>query len=260
MLPPIQPEPNPVTDFLEHSDSLANTRNQKEWEQVQAWRGGTPPHNPELLQPLMHAYSPVMARKLRQWKAPAVPEAAFQAELQKHFIRALKTYNPNKGAALATHVENNLKKAQRFNMRYQNVAYIPEAKASKIGKIDRARAELLEDLGREPTHAEIGSYLGTTPKMVSQIEAARIRDIPASAFEDDPGEYAISQDRELLALLPYRLDDREKKVFNHLYGLNGAKQIQKGNVLAKELGMSPSDLSRIRTSILKKYNDAKLNL
>lgn len=248
-------EDDPLTAFLKHAADQLSDRHRQELEHLQTWRQSN--YDPEHLRPLLQAYEPLIQKRMSQWRAPAVPEPAFRAEMQKHFVKALKTYDPTKGAALPTHVENTIRKAQRFNVRYQNVGYIPEAKANKIGKIDRAKAKLEETFGRPATHAELGEHLGIPVRTITQIETARAKDIPASRFESDPTEHQISQDREILALLPYRLDPREQQVFNHLYGLQGAPQIQSGNDLARTLNMSPSEVSRIRSSILKKYKEAK---
>src|SRR5882762_8460110 len=118
---------------------------------------------PEHLEPILDAFAPVLHRKLVQWKAPQVSTAAFKAELTRQLIGALEKYDPSRGAALNTHVEIYLQKAKRFNNKYQNTAYIPEGQAAQIGKIDKARDELREELGRDPTHGEIGGRLGLPP-------------------------------------------------------------------------------------------------
>ena len=248
---------DPLDDFLQDANQTFSKRQRNELTQLSDWRKSD--YNPEQLRPLLKAYEPVINKRMAQWKAPAVPEDAFRAELQQHFVTALKTYDPTKGAALPTHIENHLRKAQRYNMKYQNVGYIPEAKASKIGAIDRTKNALTESLGRAPTYDEIAEELQMNPKHVQKIEAARVKAIKDSVFAegDDPTEFQASQDKEILALLPYRLTEKERLVFNHLYGLEGAPQIQSGNQLAKRLGMSPSDISRIRSSIYKKFQEAK---
>lgn len=245
---------NPLEEFLKTAAGELSAKQQQELQHLHTWRESG--HDPEHLRPLLQSYQPILDQRLKQWKAPAVPEPAFRAELQSHFINALKTYDPTKGAGLRTHVENRIQKAKRFNAKYQNVARIPEAKAMQIGKIDAAKRELNEQFGRDPTHLEIATHIGD-PKLkekhITQIENARMRDVPASAFEDDPTELQHMRSREVLSLLPYDLTHDERTVFNHLYGLEGHEQIQSTNDLAKKLGKSPSQISRHRTAIFDKY-------
>jgi DNA-directed RNA polymerase specialized sigma subunit len=241
---------NPVTDFLTTKEAARQQQRQDELAHLERWRAS---QDPEHLAPLLRAYEPVIAQKIRQWKAPAVPEPAFRAELQKHMIKAFQTFDPSKGAQLPTHVENNMKKALRYNNKYQNVAYIPEGQTKFIGQIQRAQNTLTQDLGRDPTHDEIADHIGMPVKQVSKIMTNMRRDVPASAFETDPAETEMHRDQEVLDLLPYNLTNDEKRVFNHIFGREGAPQISSTNALAAALSKSPSQISRLRTSILTKY-------
>lgn len=246
---------NPVDEFLAAKTAARKDARQQELQQLNTWK--TQGQRPEHLEPLMQAYAPVVAQKVRQWKAPAVNESAFRAELQKQLIGAFETYDPSRGAALNTHVENRLQKAKRFNLQNQNMGYIPEGQAMHIGRIQRAQDELTQSLGREPTHDELGNHLGMPVRQVKTITKSMRFDVPASTFETDPAEKDLSRDAEVLSLLPYSLTADEKAVFNHIYGLEGAKKTQSTNDLAKLLGKSPSQVSRLRSGILNKYKQYK---
>lgn len=246
---------NPVDDFLLTKDAAMQQKRQDELNHLDRWRNNG--KRPEDLDPLLKSFEPVFAQKVRQWRAPTVPEAAFRAQLQKHFIGALESFDPSRGAQLATHVENRLQKVKRYNLKHQNLAYIPEGQAMHIGRIQRAQDELTEEYGRAPTFDELGDHLGMQPKRVQKIVGAQRRDIPASSFENDPAETALQRDQEVLELLPYNLSADEKTVFNHIFGRDGHQKITSTNDLAKKLGKSPSQVSRLRTAILGKYNQYK---
>lgn len=246
---------NPVDDLLLTKEAELQKKRREELGHLETWRSNG--KQPEHLEPLIKAYEPLVAQKIRLWKAPAVPEAAFRAELQKHLIGAFESFDANRGAQLNTHVENRLQKAKRYNIRFQNIGYIPEGQARLIGPIQKAQNELAEQFGRDPTADEIGDHLGMQPKRVARIMQSQRRDIPASAFETDPAEMALQRDDEVLSLLPFNLTQDERTVFNHLYGREGHQQLQSTNDLAKKLGKSPSQISRLRTSILTKYQQYK---
>ena len=246
---------NPIDDLLLTKEAELQKKRQEELGHLENWRSNG--KQPEHLEPLIKAYEPLVAQKIRLWKAPAVPEAAFRAELQKHLIKSFETFQPNRGAQLNTWVENNLRKAKRYNTRFQNIGYIPEGQARYIGPIQKAQNELAEQFGRDPTADEIGDHIGMPVKKVDRIMKAQRRDIPASAFETDPHEQALQRDDEVLSLLPFNLTPDERTVFNHLYGQEGHAKIQSTNDLAAKLGKSPSQISRIRSSILDKYKQYK---
>ena len=210
--------------------------------------------DPAHLAPLLKAYEPVIANAMRRYRAPTIPEPVFQAELTAHTIKAFETYDPSRGAALNTHVTNRLMKAHRFNNQHQNFAYIPAEPAAYIGKIDRAQSELREDLNRLPTNEEIANHLGVKTKLVDRVQTARRADIASSKFEDDPYEKSIGRNEEVISLLPYRLNEKQKEVFAYLYGdkkhlipRNNGK-VNMGQ-LAQQLNMSGSQLSRIHAQI-----------
>ncbi len=244
------PRKNPVAEFVEAEGKTADDRKQRERDQLARWRQT---QDPAHLEPILKAYEPVIARKMSQWKAPDVHPAAFKAELQKHLIRAAETYDPSRNVAFNTHVENLMRKALRFNNNNANLARIPEGQAALIGKIRDARTALREEFGQDPTHDQLGDYLGMSPKRVAKIETAQRRDIPASMLETDPQEVRVAREREVLGLLHKELNPDELSVFNHIYGRDGARKLEKTEDIARALGVSSSRVSRLRTSIGEKF-------
>lgn len=245
---------NPIEELREQKEKEASARKQNEVALWQNWKSAPEHEKPQHLSPLLKAYEPIFQRKVQEWSggAKAVQPAAFHAELQKQFLNALNTYDPDR-AALSTHVETRLHKAKRFVVKHQNLAYIPEGQVAHIGRIRKAQDELQEDLGRAPTPDEIGDHIGMSPKRVGTILGSLKKDVPASRFEADPSMQAMSREREVLDLLQYNLSPEEKQVFDHLFGRNGAQKVQSTNDLAKKLNKSAPQISRLKTSILNKY-------
>jgi len=251
-----EPKLNPMEALHQADQSMRQNRRTNELEMLEKWKKS---QDPQHLQPLLQAYNPVIHQKIKQWKAPSIPESAFKAELQGHLIKALETYDPNRGAQLSTHVENRLRKAMRYNANYQNVARIPEGQIKNITPVKNAQNELQEQFGRPPTHDEIADHIGMPVRHVTRILGALRADIPDSAFESSPEDTMkqIGRDHEVLSLLPHVLNADEHKVFNHVFGLNGHDRLDSTNELAKKLNKSPSQVSRLKSSILKKYDQYK---
>ena len=256
---------NPVEELEDFKKSAASVKRDKEHELWNAWN--TSGRKPEHLEPLLGAFGSVVNAKSREWKAPHVNESAMKAEIETHMIKAFENYDPNRGASLRTHLENRIKKAQRFNTKNQNFAYIPEEPARFIGKINRATEELKEEYGRDPTHFEIADQVNANDpkarlsgKKVKDIIGFQRKDMVASGFQSDQGAIfdptprTSNREQEVLTLIQAEMhsifpspDDRA--VFEHIYGINGKKEITSTNALAKQLGKSPSQVSRIKKSI-----------
>lgn len=252
------PKKTPVDDALEAKHKLAEERRAEEHQMWEQWRADPTPEN---IHPLMQRFEPVFRQKSKMWRAPHVNEPAFKANLKLQAIDAFKTYDPSRGTALRTHLENRLKKAMRFNAQQQNLARIPEAKTYQIDPIRRAQDELREEYGRDPTPAEISEFLNPmmstrkklTPQKVEQIQAAQVRDIMSEPFETDPVPKVIARERQVVSLLRPALTSDQQVVFDHLYGLNGRPQVTSTGQLAKILGKSPSQISRLRTGIFQTF-------
>ena len=210
--------------------------------------------HPDHLEPLLDLYAPLIERKAQEFggRAALIPKPALKAELMTHVIGAFKSYNPARGAAINTHVTNRIQKAKRFVAQHQNIAYIPEPLTYQIGTMQRATDALSQDLGRAPDAQEIADHLGWKVKTVSRIQKSMFNDIPGSSLEQDPMPKLGPREEEVLALLPSVLTEDEKAVFDHIYHSNPAKRVVSTSVLAKKLNKNPSQISRIKSSIITK--------
>lgn len=247
------PEVDALTKRATSGASAARKeRDRRLWEN---WRDNG--KQPEHLEPLLDAFAPVFAQKMKEWKPPSIPTEAFHADLTRHAIDAFHSYDPNRGAALATHVINGLLKSHRFRERGQNLAYMSPEKSNQIGKIDRGADALTTTLGRPPNVEELADHLGMSVKALTGVQNARRRDIPGSTWESDPLAQTTAWDREVLDSLHEELSPEELQVFNHIYGRGGARQITETNALARALGKSAPQISRLRSSIRQKFDRFK---
>jgi DNA-directed RNA polymerase specialized sigma subunit len=246
---------DPVSALLEEKTSAAQGRQAKELELWHVWKKTK---SPDDLEPLLDAYAPLIERKAVEYGAGAVliPRVALKGELTKHIIGAFETYDPNRGAALNTHVQHRIQKAKRYVAQHQNVAYLPETLTYKIGPIARATDSLTQDLGRAPTPEEIAGHLKMPVRTVARLQRSMLRDVPASGApvteESDVTMRLGPREDEVLSLLPSILTEQEKAVFEHIYHTNPAQRVTSTTGLAKKLNLNPSQVSRLKTSILNK--------
>lgn len=251
--------PNPIDKFF----TAQKEQNEKKRQQTQdLWHnwnanGRTPEH----LEPILDNFQGLIQAKVREWKPPAIPQSAFEAEVTKHVIKAVQSYNPDKGASLHTHVNYGVQKAKRFMVQQQNIGRMSENIAYRVGDVQRATETLQEELGRRPTYTEIAQHMNdnhtkgrpVTPKQVQTIVSSQRRDIPSTAWESDPIHVQSSRELEILPLVRELLTPQEAQVFDHIYGHNGVPVITNSGEMARRLGMSQSKISRIKTSIAAKY-------
>lgn len=255
---------NPVDEYLDADEKRAEQRNSADMEAWQAWKQDPNKSNTSAL---IKRFNPMFNQRVTMWKAPAVDEAAFRADLKKNALTAFETFDPNRGAQLRTHVGNLLRRSQRFNAKYQNVAFIPEEKAALITPIQQAHDTLFQELGTTPTSKQIAGYLSQnedmlpkrvrgkmTPQLVDTVKQYQIRDIPGSAFESDPTPKAMSFERETIDVLrPALKTEDERVVYDYMFGKNGKPQIESTGEIARRMGKSPSQISRLKKRIEATY-------
>lgn len=251
---------NPLDVALQAKTKLAAEKRAEEVDMIRRWQQDPTPQN---MRPIMQQYTPLLKQKAIQWKAPGVDESAFHTKGQNLLVEAIKTYNPEAGAAPRTWIEHKLQPLKRFNIQQQNMRLIPEAKAERIGDVQTGTDFLKEELGREPTPQEIVDHLNPqlsprqqlTPLKVQQIQQAQIKDLSESSFESDMVPNAISRERQIVSMLRPTLKPEQQEVYDYLYGQNGKPQVTSTSQLARLLKKSPPQVSRLRTAILKKYKE-----
>ena len=244
-------EHNPVVDFLvarsELRKAAARSRAQKDFELWDQWKQGgkqeTDMNNLlKQMDPLIRRASNVYSGKVN------IPKSAIRAEFQIQAIKAFDKYDPNRGAALGTYLTWQLKKGKRFISTYQNLGRIPETRIHHITTFQNERDRLQDKLGREPSAMEIADRLKWPVTQVTAMEQELRKEVPMSTLQGDMTSIKPSKEAEMIRLLQYELAPQEKLVYEYLLGINGKPQLKPGQIASK-LNMTPSKVSRIKTSI-----------
>lgn len=185
-----------------------------------------------------------------------IPQPVHKIWAAQSFYDSLRTYNPNAGASLKTHVWNSVQnKAKRLNYKYQDLGSKPEPRAAMVGLFQNETANLTMELGREPSALELSERMGVGIKDVERIRKEVKKDL---AFDQGVGEditFEQSVDEEILNFLYYELGNEEKLVYEHLFGRGGRSRALKPNgrvdfdEIAKRTGFSTSKVRQIAKKI-----------
>ena len=212
------------------------------------------------LEPLYISYKPVINQEVRRWTRNEIPASAIRAEVNMHFMNAVKSFDPSK-AGLNTWVTKNFKKTQRFIATYQNIGKIPEGQLRLITPYKLAKDELATKFGHEPDVDSIAAHMGQPTRKIIQLqkELSR-RDLAVSGFEaegmgGDPVTNLTPRELEAFNLIKYDLTPEEKIVYEYTFGVDGKPLLRPGEI-AKQAKIHPSKVSRIRKKLKDKVQEA----
>jgi len=246
-----------VEVYLDGKLKFATARAKEDFQAWKQWKEAPEPDRRQALQTSINRFEPMVQTRLREWgTAPQINRSALHLELKGAVQKAHETWNPEK-AQLGTWVDRNMRKALRHVNRYANLAYVPADRSQMMGAMQRTTDRLKEDLGRDPTDAEIGEAMGKPLRTVQKVKMDLSRsDIPASAFPDDPVSLYAQQYNPLamdvLGLLDQQPDKpendsfspRTRTIYNYMRGVGGLPQVKSKGTIAKHLGVSPSTVTR----------------
>ena len=126
---------------------------------MEAWNSYRTFPSPENRSALLRRFDGVINSQVNKWAGP-VPRETLLMEARAHAAKAIDTYDPAKGAALATHVANAIKPISRTVYTYQNAVRAPENVTRAIGAYKQSLETLTDEKGRAPNDEELAAELG----------------------------------------------------------------------------------------------------
>lgn len=159
-------------------------------------------------------------------------------------MKAVERFDPAKGGKLSTYGSWWIKQSIKRALANQGKTIrLPVHLVDKIAKIRRVGAGLSDELGREATDEEIAEEVGMNAGKVTLLKQAAIRpaSLDAPIGEDDATEFGEMVGDEM-AVDPFenlsdkdihmevgdlldKLDDRERRIINARFGLDGSDPI-----------------------------------
>lgn len=235
---------NPTETQIDNPTIVPNAfaeRRQKDLDLYSKWKEtGSKKDMAELVRQL----HPLIYSEVRRL-GTQLPESALSAEAKSWAVHAIKTFDPNKGVALSTHVTNWLMKTRRMTYDYANFARMPENLRLEFTNYRNAISHLEEELNREPTDDEISKHLGWSKGMVVRIKDRTYAENLESGAKYDTETSRFNDNKFLLDHILDKLDDQEKTIL-----------LEKGSMsasdLAAKLGVNVSRLNYLSAKLKDK--------
>jgi RNA polymerase primary sigma factor len=191
-------------------------------------------------------------------------------------MNAVERFDPEKGGKLSTYGAWWIKQSIKRALANQSKTIrLPIHMVDKIARMRRIASILAEALGREPTDDEIATELGLPRQKIAMLKQAAQRptSLDAPVNEGEATEYgemisdeSASDPLEMLTdknlhdqiggLLSI-LNERERKIIDERFGLNGLKPMLLEDV-GREFGVSRERIRQLQNSALAKMRKALL--
>jgi RNA polymerase primary sigma factor len=189
-------------------------------------------------------------------------------------VKAVERFDPAKGGKLSTYGSWWIKQSIKRALANQGKTIrLPVHLVDKIAKIRRVGAGLSDELGRDATDEEIAEEVGMNAGKVTQLKQAAIRpaSLDAPVGEDDSTEFG-EMVGDVAAVDPFeslsdknmqievgellgQLDDREKKIINARFGLDGSDPITLEEV-GDKFGVTRERIRQLQNIALGKLRKA----
>lgn len=206
---------------------------------------------------ILNAMNGVIQKEVNR-ASGSIPKSVLEGSAKKWTIEAVKKYNPNSGAALATHVTSWLRKVRRMNYNHQNMVRIPEAKHLEYANFNNALGHLRETLNREPTDHEVAAHLEWKPTAVIKFKKMLFNDHYESGSEMAVEAHSFDFEQTKFNYILEQLDHQERMIMENLQAPDSKRL---GNAaLATKMGVNENRLSYLKTKLKTKVRSIQQSL
>lgn len=187
-------------------------------------------------------------------------------------MKAVERFDPAKGGKLSTYGAWWIKQSIRRALTNQSKTIrLPVHAMERLWAIKKVTARYEEEIGREPTNAELATELGTSVGRIAAIREANVRpaslDAPIGADADssrlgdvieDPQAITPYEDleqqtvRETVAELLHKLPEREVVILKQRFGLDDSDSKVTLRQIGKRFGVTRERIRQLQNLALQK--------
>lgn len=200
---------------------------------LQLWKQWNKTKSNTDLQALLNHLAPVINQQVTRWGG-TLSRPMLETKAKILAVEAIRSYQPSRGAALATHVTNRLQKLSRTVYTHTQAARLPEHKAVGMTTFSVASDQLQNDLGRSPTHIELADHLGWTQGRTREFQRAYDRKELLTSGEFNPSAFPVADQHDpIIDYVYFDMEPQKQKLFEGITGYGGHKILTNKELMAR---------------------------
>ena len=230
-------DPQEAPEIEAPPESGTVPRGHREWE---SWSKAPTPGNMALV---LKSVDPVLDSAVK--KIPGLHPTIAKGEARRLAIQAVKSYTPQEGTTLSTHIFNHLKPMGRYPSEVTRAVSSSRGSREEMARYTHAKQDFLEQTGRDPSDAELQDILGINRKKLTKLHESNFYELAEGQLESDP-DVTEAEDKKLNLWADYvyhDLNDRDRIIMDHKLGRNGQPILSSEEIAAK-LGFHPTYVNR----------------
>lgn len=201
-----------------------------------AWKKWKSNPSPESMATALNSVRPVIGKVLDQ--VPGKSRDLMGSEAKRLAISAIKSYDPQHGTSLSTHVYSHLQPVARGSSRFTDVIHRTRTDKNLVSQYLDGINTLSQQLNREPNDDEIVSHLKITPKQLEKMRRVAVGEISEHDYLPDEPHSETGDGLSLWSDHVYsRATPQSKLIFEYKTGKNGRPTLSSSEV-AQKLGLS----------------------
>ena len=212
---------------------------------------------PENLKEVLDDLDPTITAEIQKFSGP---KPLLRSRARALAVKAIRSYDPMRGAQLRSWVVTQLQPLSRYNNSLKPV-YAPEDAARKAYAVSKARESFIDEYGRDPTDDELADSVGISVarlRKVMKMTPAVVNEPQAPGDDDDMApDYAIYKSNPVRAATDMVYDglgDRDRRIFDMRTGSHG-HGVTSGQDIASLLNVSPALVTQRANAIAGRIVD-----
>lgn len=218
------------------------------------WKKWKSNPSPQSMALVLNSVRPVINKVLDQ--VPGKSRGLMASEAKRLSISAIKSYDPQHGTSLSTHVYSHLQPVAKGSSKFTEAIHRTRTDKNLVHQYLDASNTLSQQLNREPNDDELTSYLKITPKQLEKMRRVAVGEMGEHDYisdEETPGGPVDSL--SLWSDYVYsRSDPKSKLIFEYKTGRNGRPSLSSAEIGAK-LGLSEVYVNKKANEMAQKILD-----